>query len=234
MTTHATSVAFGVASVLALASVGAAADVVVADFEGGIPEGWTATPSGWMVGGTTGTSPNINPTQGALFARCGAPNVSSEFSVGTLTSGPITVRSGTLEWTACGWSGQFGNGLNRFEILDAELDVLVTVAAPLSDQWTARSVNLAALGIGTGDVIYFRAVDTLAVANYAWLAVDFIRFTGVTCPADLNGSGAVDGADLGLMLANWAGSGTGDLDASGTVDGADLGSLLAAWGACGP
>lgn len=46
---------------------------------------------------------------------------------------------------------------------------------------------------------------------------------------DLNGDGIVNGADLGLMLANWNNPGAGDLDGSGTVDGADLGLLLAAW-----
>lgn len=60
------------------------------------------------------------------------------------------------------------------------------------------------------------------------------------CPADLNGDGAVDGADLGTLLGNWgfvnpgAGSGTGDLDGSGLVDGGDLGLMLGAWGRCPP
>jgi hypothetical protein len=48
--------------------------------------------------------------------------------------------------------------------------------------------------------------------------------------ADLNGDGAVDGADLGLLLAAWGSSSPGDLNGDGTVDGADLGLLLAAWG----
>jgi hypothetical protein len=52
------------------------------------------------------------------------------------------------------------------------------------------------------------------------------------CIADLNGDGAVDGADLGLMLSNWGEPGLGDLNDSGAVDGADLGILLAAFGAC--
>ncbi len=47
--------------------------------------------------------------------------------------------------------------------------------------------------------------------------------------ADLNGDGAVDGADLGLLLANWDGSGLGDINGNGVVDGADLGLLLAGW-----
>ncbi|HMN96736.1 MAG TPA: hypothetical protein PKC43_05490 [Phycisphaerales bacterium] len=48
-------------------------------------------------------------------------------------------------------------------------------------------------------------------------------------PADLDGNGTVDGADLGLLLAAWGTGGPGDLDGNGIVDGADLGLLLAAW-----
>ena len=61
-------------------------------------------------------------------------------------------------------------------------------------------------------------------------------FLGVApnpCPADLDHNGVVNGADLGLLLSNWGGSGTGDLNGDGTVDGADLGLLLSAWGPCG-
>jgi hypothetical protein len=52
------------------------------------------------------------------------------------------------------------------------------------------------------------------------------------CPADVNDDGLVDGADLGVLVGNWGGTGAGDLDESGAVDGADLGLLLSAWGAC--
>jgi hypothetical protein len=52
------------------------------------------------------------------------------------------------------------------------------------------------------------------------------------CPADLNDDGAVDGADLGALLASWGQPGPADLDGNGVVDGIDLGSLLAAWGPC--
>lgn len=47
--------------------------------------------------------------------------------------------------------------------------------------------------------------------------------------ADLDGSGAVDGTDLGLLLGAWGTAGPGDLDGSGVVDGTDLGVLLGAW-----
>ncbi|MFO0826671.1 MAG: endonuclease/exonuclease/phosphatase family protein [Phycisphaerales bacterium] len=48
-------------------------------------------------------------------------------------------------------------------------------------------------------------------------------------PSDLNADGAIDAADLGILLGNWGGSGAGDLDASGTVDAADLAILLGNW-----
>ena len=47
--------------------------------------------------------------------------------------------------------------------------------------------------------------------------------------ADLNGDGRVNGADLGLMLVAWGGSGPSDLDGNGVTNGGDLGLLLAAW-----
>ena len=49
-------------------------------------------------------------------------------------------------------------------------------------------------------------------------------------PADLNGDGHVDGADLGILLAAWGAPGPTDLDGSGATDGADLGTLLTNWG----
>lgn len=53
-------------------------------------------------------------------------------------------------------------------------------------------------------------------------------------PADLNGDGVVNGADLGVMLGAWGACPpppcVADLTGDGTVDGADLGVLLGAWG----
>lgn len=53
-------------------------------------------------------------------------------------------------------------------------------------------------------------------------------------PADLDGDGDVDGADLGLLLGAWGSAGpVGDLNGDGIVDGADLGALLGAWNGSG-
>src|SRR5262245_57498876 len=48
---------------------------------------------------------------------------------------------------------------------------------------------------------------------------------------DLDGSGAVDGADLGLLLSEWGNENScADLNDDGAVDGADLGILFSHFG----
>jgi hypothetical protein len=51
------------------------------------------------------------------------------------------------------------------------------------------------------------------------------------CPADFDGDGDVDTADLLYLLAAW-GTPDGDVDGDGDTDTADLLALLAAWGEC--
>jgi hypothetical protein len=59
-----------------------------------------------------------------------------------------------------------------------------------------------------------------------------------TCPADLDGSGVVGGADLAILLGDWGSCPPpkspclGDLNGDGAVNGADLALLLGAWGNC--
>jgi hypothetical protein len=55
------------------------------------------------------------------------------------------------------------------------------------------------------------------------------------CPADLDGSRTVDGADLAALLNAWGscpGTCAADLNADHVVNGADIALLLQAWGAC--
>ena len=51
------------------------------------------------------------------------------------------------------------------------------------------------------------------------------------CPADFDGDGDVDAADLLHLLGAW-GTPDGDVDGDGDTDTADLLALLAAWGQC--
>ncbi|MEC9374525.1 MAG: hypothetical protein VYC34_11810 [Planctomycetota bacterium] len=52
-----------------------------------------------------------------------------------------------------------------------------------------------------------------------------------TCPADLDGDGAVGAADLAALLGAWGMTGPADFDGGG-VTSSDLGILLGSWGPC--
>jgi len=57
------------------------------------------------------------------------------------------------------------------------------------------------------------------------------------CPADVEASCRVDGADLGALLTAWgqqSGGSLADINEDGVVNGVDLGMLLVAWGPCAP
>ena len=51
------------------------------------------------------------------------------------------------------------------------------------------------------------------------------------CPADFDGNGEVNTADLLHLLGCW-GTPNGDVDGDGDTDTSDLLALLAAWGPC--
>ena len=112
---------------------------------------------------------------------------------------------------------------------------LLEVDATLT--WTLFSIEF---DPSTADTVQlqFRASD-LGAGSVVEAAVDDISIqrTGcplVPCPGDLDGSGAIDGGDLGAILAGWGPcSGcAADLSGDGLVDGVDLGQFLAVWGPC--
>ncbi|MCA9283643.1 MAG: hypothetical protein KDA22_00400 [Phycisphaerales bacterium] len=84
----------------------------------------------------------------------------------------------------------------------------------------ADSENSAATGVN-GDQANNTAENAGAV---------FVFTLSDLLPADLNGDGSIDGADLGLLLADWGVlGGDADLNGDGVVDGTDLGLLLSDW-----
>lgn len=76
--------------------------------------------------------------------------------------------------------------------------------------------------------------NALRVQAYGGDIEQIFDQVGPPCAADFNRDGAVDGADLGVLLASWGGTDPAiDIDQDGVIDGADLGLVLAAWGPCG-
>lgn len=88
---------------------------------------------------------------------------------------------------------------------------------------------LGAIG-GGGNLAEVRAVNFEFIPGSQYFVVP--NSGGSNCPADIDGSGTVDAADLSTLLGNWGGTGAGDVDGNGSVDAADLSALLGAWGPC--
>jgi len=81
--------------------------------------------------------------------------------------------------------------------------------------------------------LYDRALSPAEVQAH----FDSLTLGVLTCPADFNRDGRINGADLGILLGAWSPPGAGcgtaaaaDLNCDCLVDGADLGILLGAWG----
>ncbi|MDI9411144.1 MAG: hypothetical protein QM519_06375, partial [Bacteroidia bacterium] len=99
--------------------------------------------------------------------------------------------------------------------------------------WATKSFRVGQFVTPTATMkVRFRARDEIS-GSIIEAGVDDFRVEGIGCtasnPADIDGNGGVDGADLGLLLAGW-GTTAPDLNSDGLVDGSDLGLLLAAWG----
>ncbi len=58
----------------------------------------------------------------------------------------------------------------------------------------------------------------------------FVPTDPFTCPADLDGDGAIGITDLNLLLVSFTVDDGGDIDGDGDTDGADLGALLIVYG----
>jgi hypothetical protein len=87
-------------------------------------------------------------------------------------------------------------------------------------------VDLATTGCATARYVRIRVPPP----PHPHVEIDAVSRTRPRAHAsDFNGDGAVDGADLTLLLVQYGGPGSADLNGDGTVDGADLSQLLAEW-----
>ncbi|MCA9286533.1 MAG: hypothetical protein KDA22_15015, partial [Phycisphaerales bacterium] len=162
--------------------------------------------------------------------------------------------------TVCGTSGvfllagSFAGDLDWYEVVINRAALLeTTVTAEFRPQLIIADGNLGCpapiLASGAALECDELTVSTVVEPGVYWIIIGPFGATDTAtcgaaytlhlagpanCVGDLDGNGAVDGADLGALLAAWGSSSAeADLDGSGTVDGSDLGLLLAAWGTCG-
>ena len=82
--------------------------------------------------------------------------------------------------------------------------------------------------IGQPDAGVVMSGGQFQLAGGFWLAAT--SGAPLTCAADLNNDGLVNGADLGILLGAWGTSNpVADLNCDGAVGGGDLGLVLGAW-----
>lgn len=114
-------------------------------------------------------------------------------------------------------------------------------ASPLTEtlsgfgQWSGsvRALNNPGVPNSTIAASVFCALDCLAAGSE--IIISDTSEHEQCCAGDIDPSRAVDGADLGLVLARWGEASVADpcdLNADGVVDGADLAELLESWGPC--
>lgn len=123
-------------------------------------------------------------------------------------------------------------GFNRSSIHRFESFAWETVATNL-DAISAPAIVADLEQDGTRSLHIVGAIG--ARSNGPGSHIGIVDPCGGGCVGDIDGSGAVDAADLAALFAAWgpcsAGCGA-DLDQSGAVDAFDLATVLSAWGAC--
>ena len=115
---------------------------------------------------------------------------------------------------------------NVDRLRDLERDRLT---APARSAFVERWCDALVLGTGAAALIARiegPGIERQVIPPAAWSHA-------VPCPADLDGSGAVDFGDVLAVLSAWGSAGgPEDLDGNGTVEFGDLLVVLSSWGPC--
>jgi len=106
------------------------------------------------------------------------------------------------------------------------------VAEPFS--FTVSDLEMLSQNLLVGSMTFAEAAYS-AIPALSWQSTPIgdplatVAFGSPSLPADLNGDGVVNGADLATLLTQWGTNGPADLNSDGVVNGADLATLLTNW-----
>lgn len=167
----------------------------------------------------------------------GKATLASQLNPGNLPSTAIAVNNSIVQHIVRGVYGRGNSAADPLFVDELGPDFLpgtgdedcaLFALSPAINAAAAGSLPLDTLDVDAdGDVAEPLPVDLRGNPRLYGPAADLGAFEFVQ-PADLDGNGAVDGADLAILLGGW-GTGSADLTGDGTTDGADLAVLLGAW-----
>jgi hypothetical protein len=222
-------------------------EVLYEAFGSGLPSGWSANGL-WHITSSCAVGENCDGDEWMYYGRSDTCTFNTgSANSGALLSAPITLPTppagGTVTVSFC-YSLQTENNasydLAYFSIPGTSINVRMNESP---NAWTTFSQDLTNLAGETVNLRWhFDTVDGILNDFRGW-QIDAVQIIAnglecedpkPSCPADLNGDGVVDGADLLILLSDW-GTCPGcasDLNSDDVVDGADLLILLSEWGEC--
>jgi hypothetical protein len=220
----------------------------------------SVTAGAWALGVPVGTANAGVPAAPAADATAGSGTKCYVTAIGTaggtassqdLDGGPVTLTSPAYDlsafsgaqvsmavWYYCDDTTTTPTQADRLriEVSNGGAWVLMEeISANL--QWAVKTYNIASYVPLTGTVsVRMIATDnpnnSVTEAGLDEFSISVTECVSApACPADLNGDGAIDAADLATLLSSW-GSPKNDLDGDGVVAASDLATMLSSWGVC--
>ena len=240
------------------AAVVADGSVVAGEWNGNSSAGWTlglpsdtATDGQWDRGQPEGNNrgdPSVDGSGSAngqaFLTDIDATNTNSDVDGGfTTLLSPIfdgtAVEGAVLSYQR--WYDDIGGAAPGLDQMDISISnnggstwsILETVTES-TGSWVLAEFQLDSVAVPTSQMQLRFVVGDYNDGSVVEAGVDNLRIFGLECddslPGDLDGDGAVNGADVGIFLALWGTSNAdADLNGDGTVNGADLGLLVANW-----
>lgn len=207
----------------------------------GIPGSWS-TSGLWHASNACGPSGSCDGGEWAYFGIDGQCDYDTgDTETGTLSTPPISLDGvhGNLILSYC--SALETENFSSYDLAEVRINGVAVDDVSESPGWQQREVTF---NPGGADSIVIEWVfDTVdgVYNNYRGWHIDGITVVAAsvdcdpvdTCPADIDGSGSVDVADVLAVIADWGDDDSdADVNDDGTVDVNDLLAVIGAWGAC--
>ncbi|MDZ4753962.1 MAG: choice-of-anchor B family protein [Phycisphaerae bacterium] len=239
-------------------AVAAVGEAVLVSYDMESPAGWTVGVSGdnatsgvWTNVDPNGTSAQPEDDHTPVTTKCwvtGQGPIGGSAGDNDVDNGKTTLISPQLflaatpdavvsywRWYSNNQGGNPNNDSMPVEITnDGGLTwVTLEMVTENAGAWVKRSFSVADF-LAPTDNVYIRWVARdEGAGSLIEAGVDDFAVSFLDCPAgvvgDLDGNGAVNGADLAILLGQWGAAGSADFNQDGIVDAQDLAVLLGAW-----